>query len=571
MIRKASIWQLFRPYRPLLFLLVALTLLSNGAELMVPRIMAASIDAWSAGHFSWGACITGFSVAILLILVFTYSRGLVQTYASEKVAKHTREKLVNSIATQSNDFVENTTPVHLLQHISGDVDAIKNFVAYTVVTVTSSLAVISGAVILMFKINWQLTLYILAVIPLTGALFMMIMNRARQWYRKRKTAFDRLNTIIHENILGATLIRTVHAQQLEYEKYAAANQDIRNIGFSILRLFALLIPLIRFSGNVAGLSLLLIGGHMVIAGQLSLGDFAAFNSYVGMIILPIFALGMMGNVTAQASVCYERIARIPDLSQQPVKNPKVTEPFREIELENVTVIYDRKPAIRNISLSIQANSKVAIVGPTTAGKTQLLYLIAGFIKPAEGQLKYNGNNIKDPEPGMFGNRIGIVFQDSFIFNTTLRENISFNDSITEEQLMNAIETAELKEYFHSLPDKLETVISERGASLSGGQKQRIMLARALAANPSLLLLDDFVSRLDVQTARNILQNIQQNYPHMTVVAVSQKADPVMNYDKIVLLNNGELVACGRHDWLMKTSYEYAKLCELQKSTSNYEV
>jgi ATP-binding cassette subfamily B protein len=214
---------------------------------------------------------------------------------------------------------------------------------------------------------------------------------------------------------------------------------------------------------------------------------------------------------------------------------------------------------------------VAIIGATTAGKTQLLHLIAGFVKPAEGQLKYNGKHIKDPEAGIFGNRIGIVFQDSFIFNTTLRENISFNDSITEEQLTKAIETAELKEYFHSLPNKLETVVSERGASLSGGQKQRIMLARALAANPSLLLLDDFVSRLDINTARNILQNIQQNYPGITVVTVSQNADPVMDHDNIILLNNGELVASGRHEWLMKTSYEYAKLYDLQRSTSNYEV
>jgi ATP-binding cassette, subfamily B, bacterial len=568
MMRKASIWQLFKPYRTLLILLVVLTLLSNGAELMVPRIIATSIDAYSTGTFSWSACITNFSSAIMLILVFTYSRGLVQTYTSEKVAKHTREKLVNSIATQHNDFVEAATPVHLLQNISGDVEAIKNFIAYTVVTVTSSLSVIFGATILMFKINWQLTLYVIAVIPLIGALFLMIMNRAQQWYRKRKTAFDRLNTIIHENILGAALIRTVNSQQFEYEKYVAANREIKHIGFSTLRLFSMLIPLIRFSGNVAGLSLLLIGGYMVIAGQLSLGDFAAFNSYLGMIILPIFALGMMGNVTAQANVCYERIARVIEIQQQPVPNIITSEPFRELELQDVSVSYNRKRALKNISLSIQAKSKVAVIGATTAGKTQLLYLLAGFVTPDEGRIKING---KDTGAGIFNDSIGIVFQDSFIFNSTIRENISFNDNITEDQLMKAIETAELKDFFESLPNKLETIVSERGASLSGGQKQRIMLARALVANPSLLLLDDFVSRLDINTAHNILQNIQRNYPGMTVVAVSQKADSVMDYDKIVLLNNGELVACGKHELLMKTNYEYAKLYDLQRSTNNYEV
>ena len=186
-------------------------------------------------------------------------------------------------------------------------------------------------------------------------------------------------------------------------------------------------------------------------------------------------------------------------------------------------------------------------------------------------MEFEGINIDEYKKETFHNQIGFVFQDSVMFNMSLRENIAFSDTVTDESLKKAIETAELKEFTDALPNKLNTVVSERGTSLSGGQKQRIMLARALALNPTILLLDDFTARVDQQTEKKILQNVRKNYPDLTLISVTQKISPVKDFDQIVLLMEGELVAVGKHEELRVSCPEYVQIYESQKSTSHYEL
>jgi ATP-binding cassette subfamily B protein len=240
-------------------------------------------------------------------------------------------------------------------------------------------------------------------------------------------------------------------------------------------------------------------------------------------------------------------------------------------MKNVTVLYGQKPALKDVSLSVKAGSKIAIIGPTAAGKTQLLYLLTGLIKPTEGSVEFDGKSITSYNSEAFHRQVGFVFQDSIIFNMSIRENIAFSDIVTDESLQKAIETAELADFINGLPDKLNTIVSERGSSLSGGQKQRIMLARALAVNPKVLLLDDFTARVDTGTERKILANVQRNYPGTTLISVTQKIAAIEHYDKIVVLMDGEVVAEGTHEKLMSTSPEYVQIFNSQQSTSNYEL
>jgi len=200
-----------------------------------------------------------------------------------------------------------------------------------------------------------------------------------------------------------------------------------------------------------------------------------------------------------------------------------------------------------------------------------LYLLTGLIKPNEGAVLYDGIELKDYQKESFHTQIGIVFQDSVMFNMSLLENISFSETVTEESLKKAIDTAELSDFIKTLPNGLDTIVSERGTSLSGGQKQRIMLARALALNPKILLLDDFTARVDQQTERKILKNVRDNYPELTLVSVTQKISPVKDFDQIILLMEGEVVATGQHEALRKSSPEYIQIYESQKSTSHYEL
>jgi ATP-binding cassette subfamily B protein len=201
----------------------------------------------------------------------------------------------------------------------------------------------------------------------------------------------------------------------------------------------------------------------------------------------------------------------------------------------------------------------------------LLYLLANLFPADSGTLELDGISIEKYSREVFHKQLGFVFQDSVMFNMSLRENIAFNDSVTEDSMRKAIETAELADFFDSLPDKLETVVSERGTSLSGGQKQRIMLARALALNPKILLLDDFTSRVDRKTEDKILCNIQNNYPEMTLLSVTQKIAPVRNFDQIILLMEGEIIASGKHKDLKESSPEYVQIYSSQRSTHHYEL
>jgi ATP-binding cassette subfamily B protein len=227
--------------------------------------------------------------------------------------------------------------------------------------------------------------------------------------------------------------------------------------------------------------------------------------------------------------------------------------------------------LKNVSVEVKAGTRTAVIGPTAAGKTQLLYLLTGLLKPTSGTVEYDGRTIDDYQKERLHAQVGFVFQDTIVFNLTLRENIAFSKTVKDEDLEKAVATAELKDFVDALPGKLDTVVSERGTSLSGGQKQRVMLARALALNPRVLLLDDFTARVDSTTERQILDNVHRNYPGITVVSVTQKVAAVEDYEQIVLLMEGEVLASGTHTQLMASSPEYVQIYDSQRSTSHYEL
>jgi ATP-binding cassette subfamily B protein len=434
----------------------------------------------------------------------------------------------------------------------------------------SSIFLIIGAGILLLSIDWMLGLAVLAILPVIGVTFSVVLGKVRKLFIKGQGAIDWLNKVINESILGSSLIRLLNSQQYEYQKFIAANAEARDISLSILRLFASLIPVIVFSTNVATLTILTMGGNFVINGSMTLGDFTAFNTYLAILIFPVIVIGFMSNVMAQATASYQRLSGIllaPDVKDS---GHIVADLRGDIAVREVSVHYGQKAALRGVTFHVKPGSRTAVIGPTAAGKTQLLYLLTGLIKPASGSIEYDGHPISDYRKEELHRQIGFVFQDSIIFNLTLRENIAFSTTVTDQDLEKAIRTAELDTFIDSLPQRLDTIVSERGTSLSGGQKQRIMLARALALNPRILLLDDFTARVDTTTERKILENVRHNYPNITLLSVTQKIASVEDYDQIILLMEGEVLAVGTHSHLMETSPEYVQIYDSQRSTSHYE-
>ncbi|WP_175634564.1 ABC transporter ATP-binding protein [Pedobacter ghigonis] len=569
--KKPSIFSLLGNYRGLILMLILFALLSNGINLLLPKIIAHGIDSYTNKTFHLQSILIQFAGAIVLVFIFTYLQSIVQTYASERVARDLRTKLSDQISRQSHAYIIQANPSKLLTNLTADADSIKMFVSQAIVSICSSIFLIVGASILLLIINWKLALCVIAIVPIIGGAFFFVLSKVRVLFKKSREVIDWLNKVISESILGAALIRVINSQQLEYNKFLDANAKARDLGLSILRLFAGLIPIIIFVSNLSGLCILVLGGHFVITGSMSLGEFAAFSSYLSLIIFPILVIGFMSNVIAQATASYQRIESV--LNAAEVNHPgTLTTPLAgAVEGKNISLNFGQKPILKAVSFSAKAGSKTAIIGPTAAGKTQLLYILTGLIEPGSGEVLFDDHEIKNYNQEEFHKQVGFVFQDSIMFNMSIRENIAFSDTVTDEFLAKAIATAELKDFIATLPDQLNTIISERGSSLSGGQKQRIMLARALALNPKVLLLDDFTARVDANTEKRILANIQQNYPGLTLISVTQKIASVEHYDKVILLMQGEIIAEGTHQELLKSSPEYVQIYNSQQSTSNYEL
>jgi ATP-binding cassette subfamily B protein len=505
------------------------------------------------------------------IFLFSYLQAVAQTYASERVARDLRTRLAAKISNQNYTFIQKATPAALLTNLTSDVDAVKVFVSQAIASIISSVFLIVGASILLLSINWKLAIGVIAILPIIGVTFSLVLRRVRQLFKKAQEAIDWLNKVINESILGSALIRLVNSHHYEYEKFIAANTEARTISLSILRLFATLIPVIIFCTNLATLLILTLGGRFVIQGSMTLGDFTAFNSYLAILIFPVIVIGFMSTVMAQAGASFARLSIVLDAPDRKDTGTIVRDLQGDIALRDISVDMGGKAVLKHVSFSAKAGTKTAVIGPTAAGKTQLLYLLTGLLKPTAGNIEFDGIQIDEYTKQSLHQQIGFVFQDSIIFNLTLRENIAFSKTVKDEDLEKAIAAAELKDFIDSLPDKLDTVISERGANLSGGQKQRIMLARALALNPKVLLLDDFTARVDNTTERKILENVQRDYPGITLLSVTHRIAPVEDYHQIVLLMEGEVLASGTHKELIETSPEYVQIYDSQRSTNQYEL
>ncbi len=567
----SNIFELLKPYKLLVVLLIVFALLGNAANLVIPKIISHGIDTYIAGNYVLKTILGEFILAASLIFIFSLLQMIVQTYASERVGFDLRKKLSDKISRQSYSFIQESNPSKLLTNLTSDMDSVKLFVSQAVTSIVSSAFMIIGTSVLLLTINWRLALPVILMIPLIGISFSFVLKKVRVFFRKSREVVDWLNKVISESILGSAIIRVLNSQHLEYTKFIAASTEARDLGISIVTLFAILIPLITFVANMAILTILTLGGHLVISGDLSLGDFAAFNSYVSLLIFPIIVIGFMSNLIARATASYERIDKVMKSPETEVTGTIDKLLHGNIEFNGITVRYEGKPVLKEVSFRIKAGTRTAVIGPTAAGKSQLLYLLTGLVKPDEGTVEFDGTDVEKYNKENFYNQTGFVFQDSVLFNMSLRENIAFSDTVTDESLQKAIETAGLTEFIKTLPQKLDTVVSERGTSLSGGQKQRIMLARALSLNPKILLLDDFTSRVDPQTEKRILQNVMNNYPGITLISVTQKITPVRDFDLIVLLMEGELIAAGTHKNLRSTCPEYVQIYESQKSTSHYEL
>jgi len=558
---------LAKPYIWFIIGILAFSLGNNGLGLVIPKITAAVLDTFHNPEFNLTNYLGFFLLITVLILVFAAMQTILQTYLSEKIAKDLRTQLITKISQQPFSFIVQITPEKLLTILTADVDNIKMAISQGLVQIFSSIIILLGAAGLLLSINWQLALLVLIIVPIIGVIFFFTFKKIHKYFIRSQTIIDRLNKTINESIIASSLIRILNSQGNELQKFDTVSEDAKDNGLAILKLFSALIPLISIIANVAVVVILLVGGRSIINGTFTIGNLSAFLSYVSMLIFPILILGFISNILARAGVSYERVAQVLDAKETNLYGDISREIKGDIEFQKVNLNIGSKQILKNVSFKIKAHSRTAILGPTAAGKTQILYLLSSLLPSTSGKILIDDITLNNYCQKCLSDQIGLVFQDSSIFNTTIMENINFKNILDKSNIDKAVETAELKDFIKKLPNGINTKIAERGNNLSGGQKQRLTLARALAVNPKILLLDDFTARVDKDTENKIFANIAKNYPNLTQILITQQISSVVGYDQIILFMEGEVLAMGTHKQLLKTSKEYQQIYNSQMSTT----
>ena len=564
---KVNLVPFLKPYSGLVILCIILVIAANGISLILPRQVGILIDKFVKNtSYQPNDEIILLIIIVIAIFVLTVAQTICSNYTSEKIAKDLRSQLVAKISNQSVNYVFTTGSNNLLVNITSDVNSAKTIVSQGIVNALSALVLLVGSIIAILLTNWELGLIAVGILPLIVIVYILIFGRIIPLFTNAQVILGKINKVVSESIVGSTLVRVLNSQTTESAKFAAVNTEARNNGYGIINLFSALIPAINLIYNLAVISVLYFGGVQIVGGSLSLGELSAFITYFGLLITPIFILGFTSQQITQGLISLGRI--------NTVLNAEVKNEFQgqhradikgEIIFDKINLELNNKPVLKNVSFTIKPGTRTAILGPTAAGKTQIFNLITGLFQPDSGTITMDRINLNDWSKASFLNQVGLVFQESIIFNSSWRENLAFSDKVTDESLTKAIETADLSSLVESLPQGLETKISERGSDLSGGQKQRLMLARALAIEPKVLLLDDFTARVDIATEKRILDALIKNYPDITLISITQKVDPIKDYDQIIVVMEGEVLGSGTHEELLIKSSEYNLIIDSQQS------
>jgi ATP-binding cassette, subfamily B, bacterial len=554
-----------KPYKFLTAFLVVLTLVATVLSLIIPRYTGYILDA-AVKQQSYDDLVITMVILIAAALLVGVIQMVAGVYLSQKVAFDLRVSISTKISKQTFKFINKVTPPKLLSILTSDVDAVRELISQSLVLTFSSIFLILGAGALMLSINVPMALAGLLVIPVIGGAFGYVFKKLGPLFMQSRIIIDNLNRVISENIVAAGLIRVLNSQKSEITKLETYNTQSKELGLKILNGFAFMFPFVNLASSLGVVTVLYIGGGQLLDSKVTPGDFVTFFTYLGVLIFPIITLGFISNLISRAFISIERINEVLDSKVEEAKGTIEKEVEGKIEFRNVSLVLDERNILKNVSFTINPHQQSAIIGPTAAGKTQIMYLLTGLIEPTSGDIFIDDVNVKEYNLKNLYKQMGIVFQDSVIFNTTIGENIDFQQS--SDNLDKVISTAELDDFISKLDSGLKTVINERGSNLSGGQKQRLTLARALAVNPKILLLDDFTARVDKGTEKRIFDNLKREYPHITQLVISQKIDSIKNFDKIVLIMEGEVLASGKHEELLNNSLEYKQIFESQQSTEN---
>lgn len=490
---------------------------------------------------------------------------------SRELEYYLRKKIFNHLLTLSPNYFNTHKTGDLMAHVTNDVNAVRMAIGQgTIMIVDSGFMIILSLLMMIKTTNIKLTsiaLFTLPFIIIVVSRFGKIIHRR---FRIVQEAFSNLTDITQESFSGIRVVKSFVQEELELDKFSKVNDDNLKKNLDLIKISGTFHPFIQFISSISFLLVIFYGGKEVILNRISLGDFIAFNSYLGLLVWPMMALGWVINVLQRGAASMDRINSILDEKSEiydSIDAIELDEVMGKIQFKNVSFKYPgaNNYALRNINFTIEQGKSLAIIGRTGSGKSTIVNLLLRLFDIDDGIILLDDINIKNLSIKSIRENIGYVPQDNFLFSTTIEENIGFpfEKLISSDKVIQASKLAEVYDNILEFPDGFKTILGERGVTLSGGQKQRVSIARATIKDPSVLILDDSLSSVDTETEEKILSSLENLMDTRATIIISHRISTVKNCDEIIFLVDGKIVERGTHDSLLSLNGLYSDLYEKQ--------
>jgi len=496
--------------------------------------------------------------------VVSFISRYVNGYFSQKIVYEIRNDAFRSIQRQSLGFFDRINTGQLMSRATTDTERIGRFLGFQFRMLVQTFLLLIGVVTSMIMIDWELTVISFLIVSLILVNFSIFGKKIRPVISKSREYFANITSTLWENISGIRVVRAFAMEDYERRKFQKPNNAYYEMMIKATSLRAIFLPLTGLIGGFVMVIVYWLGGMRVIEGRIGIDTLYVFSSYVSMLMRPMGMMGMIWTGYQRMAAAGERVFQIIETEPEVKDKPNAIELKKikgHIRFENVYFGYERdKPILKNVNLEIKPGETVALLGPTGSGKSTLIRLLMRFYDVTSGRILVDGHDIRDVKLKSLRRHIGIVSQEIFLFNRTVKENISFGKpDASMDDVIRAAKIAQAHEFITNFPNGYETIIGERGLNLSGGQRQRIAIARALLLDPKILILDDSTSSVDVDTEYEIQKALNALLKNRTTLVITQRISTIRNADKIIVMDNGEIIEEGDHETLMAKKGAYYRL------------
>jgi len=565
------------PYWKTLLLSAVLLLGLTGLGLMPPLFQKAIVDEVIGARdlsrlgLLLGSLVGVYALQQLVNIGDTYIRHAL----GERFILDLRVRLYAYLQRLSLSFFERTSTGELMSRVTNDVNALERFVTHGSALAAADLLRLAGSAVILFLLDWQLAVLVLLPVPVLAVTLRHFNTRVRPIYRSVRDRLGDINARLQDNLSGIRVIQAFGQEDRELERFAVESENYYQARVQSIRYWSTFFPAMRFVASMGTVMVLGMGATMAVRGELSLGTLVAFLSYITSFYQPINRLTEIDNVFQEAIAAGERIFELLDETSEIEDVPDAMElpPIRgEVAFEDVHFRYGTgDEVLHDVTFEMAPSEVVALVGPSGAGKTSIANLLCRFYDPIHGRVTVDGHDLRKVKLASLRRQAAVVLQDTFLFNTTIRENLLYGKSdATEEELIAAAKAAYAHDFIEVLSKGYDTEIGERGVKLSGGQKQRLALARAILTDPRILILDEATSSVDAEAEYLIQQALESVLQGRTVLVIAHRLSTIRNADKIIALEDGHIIEVGDHHQLMRRGGLYSQLYRRQLELATTE-